>query len=173
MHVLVTAASRHGATAEIAAAIRGHLVDAGLDASLVEPDRVTTVQAYDAVVLGSAVYAGRWTKPARELVERIGDEWAHLPVWLFSSGPIGDPPKPDDDTVDIADTMTATGARGHVVLPGRLDRSLLNFGERAIVGALRAPDGDFRDWEAVAAFAESVAESLQGATSGGARAAAT
>ena len=160
MHVLVTAASRHGSTAEIAAAIRGHLVDRGLDASLLDPDRVTTLQPYDAVVLGSAVYAGRWTKPARELVERVADQWSECPVWLFSSGPVGDPLKPDDDTVDVAATMETTGARDHVVLPGRVDRSLLGFGERAIVRALHVPDGDFRDWAAVEDFARTVAESL-------------
>jgi menaquinone-dependent protoporphyrinogen oxidase len=63
--VLVTAASKHGATAEIAEAIAEVLAGNGLDPAVVPPDEVDDVAAYDAVVLGSAVYAGHWLKPAR------------------------------------------------------------------------------------------------------------
>jgi len=48
------------------------------------------------VVLGSAVYLGQWMKPARELAERSAGAIASRPVWLFSSGPIGEPAKPAD-----------------------------------------------------------------------------
>jgi hypothetical protein len=37
--------------------------------------------SYDAVVLGSAVYAGRWLEPARRIVEEHGDELIALPTW--------------------------------------------------------------------------------------------
>ena len=33
------------------------------------------------------------------------------------------------------------------MFPGRLEKKRLSFGERAIVLALRAPEGDFRDWD--------------------------
>lgn len=65
---------------------------------------MTGVGGYDAVVLGSAVYVGRWLEPARELVDAHAEELAARPTWLFSSGPIGDPPKPEaDDAVQIAE----------------------------------------------------------------------
>jgi len=51
---------------------------------------VTTVAGFDAVVLGSAVYAGSWRKEAVELAERHGDQFARVPLWLFSSGPLGE-----------------------------------------------------------------------------------
>jgi menaquinone-dependent protoporphyrinogen oxidase len=97
-------------------------------------------------VLGSAVYAGHWLKPARELVGRLGTVVADRPVWLFSSGPVGDPPKPEEDPVDVAEILTATRARDHRVFAGRLVRRQLSFPERAIVSALCVPEGDFRDW---------------------------
>jgi menaquinone-dependent protoporphyrinogen oxidase len=56
--------------------------------------------------------------------------------------------------------MGITGARGHRVFPGRLDRDLLSFGERAMVTAMRAPVGDFRDWGAVAAWADEIAAAV-------------
>ena len=97
----------------------------------------------------------------RELVERFAEELAVRPVWLFSSGPIGDPPKPDEDPVDVAEVMERTRARGHAVFAGKIDRSRLGFGERAIVSALKVPEGDFRDWDEVRTWANGIVEELQ------------
>jgi menaquinone-dependent protoporphyrinogen oxidase len=142
MKVLVTAATKHGATAEIAAAVGEALRgEPGLDASVVSPEEVATIDGYDAVVLGSAVYAGHWLPAARELVDRAGGALAGKPVWLFSSGPIGDPPKPNEDPVDVAEIVAATKAREHRVFAGKLMRKQLGFGERAIVVALRVRRG--------------------------------
>ncbi|MGD2101629.1 MAG: flavodoxin domain-containing protein [Acidimicrobiia bacterium] len=159
--VLVSAASKHGATREIAETIAEVLRDRGFTADVSDPSSQPDVGAYDAFVLGSAVYAGHWLKPAKELVEHHEDELAARPVWLFSSGPIGDPPKPDEDPVDVTDLIERCHAEGHHVFAGNLDRSTLGFGERAIVSALRAPEGDFRDWDAIRAWAGDIAVSLQ------------
>jgi menaquinone-dependent protoporphyrinogen oxidase len=161
MRVLVSAATKYGATAEIAQAIGDVLRDRGLDSAVVPPEQVEGVDGYDAVVLGSAVYAGHWLKPARELAGRLGGELAKRPVWLFSSGPVGNPPKPQEDPVDVAEVLAATGAREHRVLAGKLVRKQLSFPERAIVSALRVPDGDFRDWTEVRRWAAGIAEALQ------------
>jgi menaquinone-dependent protoporphyrinogen oxidase len=160
MKVLVTAASRYGATGEIAEAIGEVLRERGLDAT-VGPPEAATVDGYDAAVLGSAVYAGHWLKPARELVDRDRDALAALPVWLFSSGPVGDPPKPEEDPVDVAEIAAATGARDHRVFAGKLLRKQLGFADKAIAVALRVPDGDFRDWTAVRDWAAGIADALR------------
>jgi menaquinone-dependent protoporphyrinogen oxidase len=161
MNVLVTAASKYGATGEIAAAIGEVLTEHGLDATVAPCDQVDTVDGYDAVVLGSAVYAGHWLKAARALVDRAGGALADRPVWLFSSGPIGDPPKPEEDPVDVADIVAATKAREHRVFAGKLVRKQLSFGDKAIAVALRVPEGDFRDWTAIRGWAAEVAASLR------------
>ncbi len=57
--------------------------------------------------------------------------------------------------------MEATGAREHVLFSGRLDKKLLNFGERAIVSALKAPEGDFRDWDRIQTWSTGIAEALK------------
>jgi menaquinone-dependent protoporphyrinogen oxidase len=161
MRVLVTAATKYGATAEIAAAIAEVLDEHGLEATVFPPEQVQGVDDYDAVVVGSAVYAGHWLKQARELVERYADVLASRPVWLFSSGPVGDPPKPEEDPVDVAELLTATGAREHRVLAGKLVRRQLSFPDRAIVSALRVPEGDFRDRTEITRWAASIADALQ------------
>jgi menaquinone-dependent protoporphyrinogen oxidase len=157
----VAAASKYGATGEIAGAIGEVLTEHGLDATVVPCEQVDTVDGYDAVVLGSAVYAGHWRKPARALVERSGDALAARPVWLFSSGPIGDPPKPEEDPVDVAEVLAATRAREHRVFAGKLVRKQLSFGDKAIAVALRVPEGDFRDWAAIKGWAAEIAAALQ------------
>lgn len=160
MRVLVTAASKHGATAEIARAIGEVLAESGLETEVVPAEQVGALEGYDAVVLGSGVYAGHWLKPAMELVERAGEALAARPVWVFSSGPIGEPPKPETDPVDAARVLEATRAREHRVFAGRLVRRQLSLGERAIAVALRAPDGDFRDWDEIRDWARTIGRAL-------------
>jgi menaquinone-dependent protoporphyrinogen oxidase len=161
MNVLVTAASKHGATTEIAGVIADSLREAGLTVDLRDLDGALDPAPYDAVVLGSAIYAGRWLAPARAFVERHGATLAERPVWLFSSGPIGDPPLPAGDSPETAAMADRISARGHRTLAGRLDRSELGFVERAITRALKAPDGDFRDWEEVRAWATEIALAVE------------
>jgi menaquinone-dependent protoporphyrinogen oxidase len=160
MKVLVTAATKYGATGEIAQAIGEVLREHGLDTT-VDPPGDAAVDGYDAVVLGSAVYAGHWLKPARELVDRSRDALAARPVWLFSSGPVGDPPKPEEDPVDVAEIVAATAARDHRVFAGKLVRRQLGFADKAIAVALRVPDGDFRDWTEIRRWAAGIAEALR------------
>ena len=161
MRVLVTAASKHGATAEIAEAIGDQLTKSDIDAVVLPIGEVSAIEEYDAFVLGSAVYAGQWLSPAKDFVRAHAGEMATRPVWLFSSGPIGDPPKPEDEPVDAAAMVTATAAREHVIFTGRLDKAKLGFAEKAITMALRAPYGDFRQWDVIRSWASGIALTLQ------------
>lgn len=160
MKILVTAASKHGATAEIANAVGEGLRRRGLEVTVAPAEQVDSVDGYDAYVLGSAVHAGHWLKPGIDLVEKEGVGFASRPVVLFSSGPTGDPPKPEEDPVDVAQITAATGARDHRLFAGKLDKSKLGFAERAIVIAFRAPFGDFRDWDEIEQWATSIADAL-------------
>lgn len=162
MGVLVAVASKYGATEEIAEGIAGALVQAGLDTKVARVAEVGDLAGYEGVVLGSAVYAGRWLEPARTFAEERGGELASRPTWLFSSGPIGDPPRPEpEESVQVEEIVAATGAREHRVFAGKLDKSRLSFGEKALVVAFRAKEGDFRDWNEIAAWGAEIARSLR------------
>ncbi|HEU5114007.1 MAG TPA: flavodoxin domain-containing protein [Acidimicrobiia bacterium] len=161
MKALISTASKHGSTAEIGDVIGEVLREHGIEIDVLGPEAVTSLEGYDLTVLGSAVYAGHWMKSMRELAERLAEDLAARPVWLFSSGPIGDPPKPDEDPVDVAEVMERTGARGHAVFAGKIERSRLGFGERAIVSALKVPEGDFRDWDEIRRWAAGIVEELR------------
>jgi len=162
MKVLVTAASKHGSTAEIAETIATVLEKKGIDVSLRPPDAFTSIAGFDAFVIGSAVYAGRWRNEVKEFVERHSAELRARDVWLFSSGPLGDPLKPEEAPADVAEMVAKTGARGHKVFAGKLDKSRLNIGERAVVRGVRATYGDFRDWDEIFDWALQIAGALIG-----------
>jgi menaquinone-dependent protoporphyrinogen oxidase len=161
MNILVSAASKYGATAEVAQAIGDVLDSRGLEVTVIPPEQVDAIEGYDAVVLGSAVYMGQWMKPGIELVQRAAPAMATRPVWLFSSGPVGDPPKPAEDSVDVSQTLKATQAEDHHVFAGKLVKKQLSFPERAMALVLRAQDGDFRDWDEIKAWATVIADALQ------------
>ncbi|MEU7612519.1 flavodoxin domain-containing protein [Micromonospora sp. NPDC049204] len=163
MRILVAAASRHGSTAEIAAHIATALRRASPSGSVVDVATAADlrdVTSYDALVLGSAVYMGRWLDEARSAAARITSS-PPRPVWLFSSGPIGSPPKPTEAPAEVSDIATSVNAREHRVFAGRLDRHRLGIAEKAMVIALRVPDGDFRDWSEIDTWAGQIASELR------------
>jgi menaquinone-dependent protoporphyrinogen oxidase len=162
MTVLVAVASKHGSTRGIADAIAGELRALGLAADVGSVDDVADPDRYEAVVLGSAVYMGKWMPEARRFVDTHRDALGRVPVWLFSSGPLGaDEPKPAGDPAQLDDLMTATRAHGHRIFSGKLEPGELGLGERLIVKAVHAPAGDFRDWDAIRAWAREIGTTLQ------------
>lgn len=161
MKVLVAAGSRYGATQEIVEAIGRVLIDHGLDVEVARVEGLDDVTHYDAVVLGSAVYMDGWLLAARLFLEQYGEELASRPTWLFSSGPLGSPMRPqEDEAVHIAPIWAKTSAIEHRLFGGKLDKRQLSFSERAVVHAVRAPEGDFRDWNDITAWAASIAETV-------------
>jgi menaquinone-dependent protoporphyrinogen oxidase len=160
MNVLVCHASRHGATQELANVIAEEIRrTARVDVSPL--DRVTDLSGYDAVVIGSAVYLGRWLRPATDFITRLSPELRGRPVWLFSSGPLGGKPDVVVDEARLAQLTALTGAREHRIVGGRLDRADLGLSERAIVRMVGAPDGDFRDLAQARDWAASIAAALR------------
>jgi menaquinone-dependent protoporphyrinogen oxidase len=162
MRVLVTAASRHRGTLEIAEAIASGLHERGIESLAVPVEQVTTLEGYRAVVLGSGVYTGRWLGEARRFAQFHASELGMMPVWLFSSGPVGPAGHtiPPGTPADVPVLMRLTRAIGHRTFPGRIDMRRLRFAERVAVRMIHAPEGDSRDWGAIDLFAGEIADEL-------------
>jgi menaquinone-dependent protoporphyrinogen oxidase len=164
--VLVAYATKYDATAEIAEKIGEVLRQAGLRTDVLEVDDVDDLSSYQAVVLGSAVYIGKWRKEAVRFLKANEKTLADRPVWLFSSGPAGegDPVELLDgwrfpeDQQDIADRIQP---RDIGVFHGRLDVKKLNAVEKWMIKNVKSPIGDFRDWEAITAWATAIADTLK------------
>jgi menaquinone-dependent protoporphyrinogen oxidase len=137
----------------------------GLCVTVIPPGEIRAIDGYDAVIIGSAVYTGHWLAPAKDLVNRFADELAARPVWLFSSGPVGNPSGKlaqamGKDPVELPGMLQATHARDHQMFAGKLDRKVLSRPQRAALLVFRGLDGDFRDWVQIRQWADSIAAQL-------------
>jgi menaquinone-dependent protoporphyrinogen oxidase len=160
MKVLVTAASKHGATAEIASVIAAVLEAKHLKVDVLAPAFVEDVRRYDAVVLGSGVYAGHWLKPAKEFVEQHEAALRERPVFLFSSGPVGNAPKESDVPDEMRAAAESLRAADQRVFGGRITGSQLGPFEKLIVRVVKAPLADDRPWDDIADWAKAIARHL-------------
>ena len=165
VRVLVSAASMHGSTSAIAQVIAEVLAEQGLAVTVLEPEEVQSIEEYDAVIVGSAVYMAHWLAPAMDLVNRCLDQLSSRPAWLFSSGPVGSPistvaQEMARDPVEIAGLRIATHARDHRMFAGKLDRKVLSHAQRASLLIFHGLEGDFRDWAEIRQWASGIAEQL-------------
>ncbi len=164
MRVLVAYASMHGATAEIARVIGEELTRAGLEAEVRPAADEPDVRGFDAVVLGSGIYAGSWKKEALKFGKRQADELRKRPVWLFDSGPIdtsADEGKttPVKDAVKLAERI---GARQHVTFGGQFGpEDVGDFTRKMLGSGDKSPYGDFRNFDRIRAWAQKVGAELQ------------
>lgn len=165
--VLVAYGSKHGATAQIAEKIGAVLRSAGLSADVVPAEAVSDLTPYGAFVIGSAVYIGRWRKGPSRLLEHNLPRLVGTPVWLFSSGPLGDgdPLALTDGwrfPVKLKPIIDRISPRGIAVFHGAVDPGKLTMVERWLLQNTDSPVGDFRDWGAIASWANGIAATLRG-----------
>ena len=166
VQVLVAYATKYGATAEIAEKIGQVLGEAGLRADVLPADRVSDLTPYQAVVLGSAVYIGQWRKEAVKFLKANETVLAEKPVWLFSSGPTG-----EGDPVELVQGWRFPGKlqpiadrvrpRDVAIFHGAVDVGKLNLIEKWMLKNVKAPIGDFRDWDAITSWATAIADALK------------
>ncbi|WP_406432512.1 flavodoxin domain-containing protein [Streptomyces sp. NBC_00631] len=159
--VLVTYGTKNGSTAHIAESIADTLRRHGLTVETMRASSVPFVTRYDAVVVGGGLYAGRWHKDARAFVRRHRPDLAQRPVWLFSSGPLDTSAAERElpPVRGVRRAMLELHARGHATFGGCLDDDADGWPARRILRS--GNGGDFRDFEAVAAWASGIAAELK------------
>jgi len=172
MRILVAYASKYGATEGIAERLGDRLGERGHEVNVRSCYDLDDVSGYDAYVVGSAVYAFNWRKAARKFVEKHAEELSARPVWLFASGPLGteDVDKDGKDVLteaepkQFAEYDELLHPRGKRVFRGAYDHEKLRGADRMIVWmpAIRElmPTGDFREWDAIDAWADAIADEL-------------
>lgn len=154
-------ATKHGSTRGIAEAIAGTISGHGIAPRCSRLRAPVRSAPYDADVLGSAIYMGRWLKEATEFTRRHRASLAERPLWLFSSGPLGtEVVDNEEQPKELSELLEMLEPRDHRLFYGALTRDALGFGERMVVKAVRAPEGDFRDWDEIQAWAAAIAAEL-------------
>ena len=161
MRTYVITASKHGSTREIGVAIARRLRERGHDAAALEAEDAGPLDADSAIVLGSPIYMGKWLKSARKVMDALDAEPPGRMIFTFTVGPVGDPPNPVDAKPEEAvERFCAERAVTDRMFAGRLDRSKLGRLERLAVKAVKAPDGDYRNWPAIEAWADEISDAL-------------
>jgi menaquinone-dependent protoporphyrinogen oxidase len=164
--VLVAYASKYGATAEIAEKIGEVLRQAGLHTDVMPAKDVKNLTIYTAVVLGSAVYIGKWRKEAVKFLKTNQKMLSERKVWLFSSGPSG-----EGEPVTLLNGWQFPQAlqplvdriqpREIAVFHGAVDVNRMNKIETSMIKNIKAPIGDFRDWDAITSWGMAIADVLK------------
>ena len=169
MRVLVVYASSYGSTKGIAERIADPIRAEGLDVDLhsaADPLPLVEDGAYDGFVIGSAIHAGHWLKSGMEFVRKDVGVLLDAPVWLFSSGPIGDKavdePQPDPKEIDnIRDLLHVRDHRvfGGAFDPETADLERISWIEKQITTHF-IPVGDWRNWDDIESWARQIAVSV-------------
>lgn len=156
--ILVAYATRHESTGEVAGAIAG-ILEAGPDEVDLAPAHslVDPVDGYRLVILGAALYHGRWHHDAHWFLRHHRAELAHVPVAVFGMGPRTDK------------------ARAWLRSRAQLDRALarhrwLTPVSVALFGGVDPPSRrsgrDLRDWDAIATWAMTLDVGVESAAAG-------
>jgi menaquinone-dependent protoporphyrinogen oxidase len=156
--VLVAFASKMGSTKGIADAVGEELRRHGLAVDVRNVREVSSLGDYQAVVLGSAVYLGRWRPEAARFVRQHIPELTKVRVWLFESGWIGERSEGLVATAGGLDRAQQVGASVPAVFGGCLDPALATGPIDRVVAKRKS--GDFRNWDDVRAWTTTIADVL-------------
>ena len=166
LDILIAYDSKHGATAEVAEFIGKSLRDKKFSVKVDSLENNINPDSYQVVILGTALYMGQWRKKAVRFVKDYQDKLALKSFWIFATGPTG-----EGDPVDLLkgwkypenlkEVIAATEPKDMTIFHGALDKSKLNRLERMTINMVKAPVGDFRDWDQVKEWSEKIATSLK------------
>lgn len=167
--ILVTYATRAGATAEVAAYMAEVLRrSTGTTVDVQNVQMVREVQNYDAVVIGSAIRMGHWLPEAVEFVKKNHETLSHIPVAYFLvSGLLRqDTPEMRHEVLTYLDHVRAICEPVSIGLfAGEIDYSKIDGLDRSIAEAVSSGEGDWRNWEAIRRWTQSLLALLAQASS--------
>jgi menaquinone-dependent protoporphyrinogen oxidase len=161
VRILVAYATKHGSTAGVAEAVVRELAAAGLEADLATLPAADSFEGYDGVVLGAPLYMGKPLDLA-PFVARHRDALFRMPVAAFAVGLTPAAPEPKPEQVEqtrkaLIDALSPIRPVAATLFAGALEPTRMGLAERAVTRLLKAPAGDFRDWDAIAAWTRGLA----------------
>ena len=159
--ILLAYASRFGSTQEVAETIAANLREAGLEVDLQPMQELKSLDRYDAVVLGAAIYNAKWNAVAHQFVSQYQDALTQLPVAIFTLGPLSASEAARRNSRRQLDSELAKypwlKPVAVEIFAGKYDPSKpgLNFFERFL------PARDYRKWDAIRTWANELSLQLQ------------
>ncbi len=160
---LVVYGTKSGCTAGIAERVAETLAHGGASVEVVAAEKAPDPSAYDAVVVGSGVRAGQWHAPVKKWVETYAAELKGLPVAFFTCGLMITQDGKAEEVLAYTDPLIeATGIEPVDIglFAGSFKPKEFSFAERSILKLMKTPEGDFREWDAIDAWAEKISLEL-------------
>ncbi len=161
---LVVYATKTGCTEVIAAAVGEALTALGVTADVAAADTQPDPAGYDAVIVGSGVRAGMWHASAKRWLGSHASDLAGRPLALFTAClTMGTNPEKADEVRAYTDPVITEFGLEPVdvgLFAGMNVPREFSLPERLVLRAMKAPEGDFRDLDAVAAWSRETARSL-------------
>jgi menaquinone-dependent protoporphyrinogen oxidase len=157
--VLVTYASKYGSTGGVAEAIGKELCAKGVNADVVLIKNANNLGSYQGVVVGSAIYMGKWMSDAMDFVNKNQDILRHMPVAYFLVCMTLSQPTEEKraQVLSYMDPILKAAPKikpvGIGTFAGALDYNNLSWLNKKILRSKGTPEGDFRDWNAIRAWA--------------------
>jgi menaquinone-dependent protoporphyrinogen oxidase len=154
--ILVVYASRYGSTGEIAEEIAEVLKESGVEVSVSNVLDVEAVSGYAGVVIGSPIYMGKWLPEAVDFVKNFQNDLRRVPVAVFAAGfSMKEPTEQNRESGRGAISVI----RPYVhpfdigIFAGKLAFEGLSGADAEIIKMAGVMEGDFRDWDEIAAWA--------------------
>ncbi len=157
--VLVTYASKYGSTGGVADAIGKELCSKNVATDVVLIKNASNVGSYQGVVIGSPIYMGKWMSEAVDFGKKNQDILRQMPVAYFLVCiTLARPTEKNRAQVlsymdPILKAVPEIKPIGIGTFAGALDYSNLSWLKKTIMKSKGAPEGDFRNWNAIRTWA--------------------
>ena len=166
MKALVVYGTKSGCTTGVAEAIGNTLAEKGFSVDVMPAEKAGAAGGYDAVVVGSGVRAGNWHAGARTWVTENAEALKAMPVAFFTCGLTAADAEKADEMRVYTDPLIAESGVTPVdigLFAGWNEPKKFSFVERSVMKLMKAPEGDFRDFDAIKSWAEKITPQLSAA----------
>ncbi|MBN1120056.1 MAG: flavodoxin [Anaerolineae bacterium] len=162
--ILVTYATSHGSTQEVAEAVAAALREMELTVDIQPARKVRSLEGYSAVVLGAPLYMFRWHKDARRFLARHQKALVKRPAAVFALGPFytGDEAEFQGSREQLDKELAEFpwfAPVDVVIFGGKFELENLHFSYRMFMKEI--PATDLRDWAAIRDWANSLPAKLR------------
>jgi menaquinone-dependent protoporphyrinogen oxidase len=161
--ILVAYATRAGSTSEVAETIGQTLNASGATVDVRPVKKLEGLQGYEAVVVGSAIRMGQWLPEAVQFVKTHQAALSTIPTAYFVvSGFLREdtPEKRDEVRAFLDPVRQILEPKSIGLFAGKMDYSKLSWLDRTIAKAVKSVEGDWRNWDAIRAWAKELSPTL-------------
>jgi menaquinone-dependent protoporphyrinogen oxidase len=165
MKILITYSTSQGATQSIAERIQARIDAANIgDTTLLPVSKNISIEAFDVLIIGSALHVGSWLSPASKFVKAntIFLRENPKPTWAFSVGMPAPGAAEEAEEEKMEKWLRKSIAlRGHKLFQGMWNSEKLGVLFKCIFSCFGGKYEDRRNWDAIDEWADGIVRELR------------